>query len=92
MKNPLHRKKLQLSMKNISSKQPEKSAELDYVWVTRTKSHADLNLSCLFSLHLNDSEGILLFQVGSTTSAFLSTKTSLMMGGWMDRCCSTSLW
>ncbi|KAK5602273.1 hypothetical protein CRENBAI_014459 [Crenichthys baileyi] len=35
MKNPLHRKKLQLSLKNISSKQPEKSAELDYVWVTR---------------------------------------------------------
>ncbi|XP_037834377.1 liprin-beta-2b isoform X2 [Kryptolebias marmoratus] len=35
MKNPLHRKKLQLSMKNVSSKQPEKSAELDYVWVTR---------------------------------------------------------
>lgn len=35
LKNPLHRKKLQLSLKNISSKQPEKSAELDYVWVTR---------------------------------------------------------
>uniref|UniRef100_A0A3Q2R1D0 PPFIA binding protein 2 n=1 Tax=Fundulus heteroclitus TaxID=8078 RepID=A0A3Q2R1D0_FUNHE len=35
MKNPLHRKKLQLSLKNISSKQPEKSAELDYIWVTR---------------------------------------------------------
>ncbi|PWA24783.1 hypothetical protein CCH79_00010138 [Gambusia affinis] len=35
MKNPLHRKKLQLSLKSICSKQPEKSAELDYVWVTR---------------------------------------------------------
>ncbi|XP_035980570.1 liprin-beta-2b [Fundulus heteroclitus] len=35
MKNPLHRKKLQLSLKNICSKQPEKSAELDYIWVTR---------------------------------------------------------
>ncbi|KAM9754916.1 LOW QUALITY PROTEIN: liprin-beta-2b [Menidia menidia] len=35
MKNPLHRKKLQLSVKSFSSKQPEKSAELDYVWVTR---------------------------------------------------------
>ncbi|XP_031594164.2 liprin-beta-2b isoform X1 [Oreochromis aureus] len=35
MKNPLHRKKLQLSIKAISSKQPEKSAELDYLWVTR---------------------------------------------------------
>ncbi|XP_039891997.1 liprin-beta-2b isoform X4 [Simochromis diagramma] len=35
MKNPLHRKKLQLSIKVISSKQPEKSAELDYLWVTR---------------------------------------------------------
>ncbi|XP_040893623.1 liprin-beta-2b isoform X9 [Toxotes jaculatrix] len=35
MKNPLHRKKLQLAIKTFSSKQPEKSAELDYVWVTR---------------------------------------------------------
>ncbi|XP_050929553.1 liprin-beta-2b isoform X3 [Lates calcarifer] len=35
MKNPLHRKKLQLAIKTFSSKQPEKSAELDYIWVTR---------------------------------------------------------
>uniref|UniRef100_A0A1A7XP21 PTPRF interacting protein, binding protein 2 (Liprin beta 2) n=1 Tax=Iconisemion striatum TaxID=60296 RepID=A0A1A7XP21_9TELE len=35
MKNPLHRKKLQLAMKTVTSKQPEKSSELDYVWVTR---------------------------------------------------------
>ncbi|XP_069571284.1 liprin-beta-2b isoform X1 [Brachyistius frenatus] len=35
MKNPLHRKKLQLSVKTFGGKQPEKSAELDYVWVTR---------------------------------------------------------
>ncbi|XP_028263190.1 liprin-beta-2b [Parambassis ranga] len=35
MKNPLHRKKLQLSIKTISSKTVEKSAELDYIWVTR---------------------------------------------------------
>ncbi|XP_075326740.1 liprin-beta-2b isoform X1 [Odontesthes bonariensis] len=35
MKNPLHRKKLQLSIKTFSSTQPEKSAELDYIWVTR---------------------------------------------------------
>ncbi|XP_042351652.1 liprin-beta-2b isoform X2 [Plectropomus leopardus] len=35
MKNPLHRKKLQLAIKTISSKQPEKSAALDYIWVTR---------------------------------------------------------
>lgn len=35
VKNPLHRKKLQLAIKTFSSKQPEKSAELDYVWVTR---------------------------------------------------------
>lgn len=36
LKNPLHRKKLQLAMKTVVSKQPEKSAELDYIWVTRT--------------------------------------------------------
>ncbi|XP_029290311.1 liprin-beta-2b isoform X2 [Cottoperca gobio] len=35
IKNPLHRKKLQLAIKTISNKQPEKSAELDYIWVTR---------------------------------------------------------
>ncbi|XP_037623564.1 liprin-beta-2b isoform X3 [Sebastes umbrosus] len=35
MKNPLHRKKLQLAIKASSSRQPEKSAELDYIWVTR---------------------------------------------------------
>ncbi|XP_074534670.1 liprin-beta-2b [Halichoeres trimaculatus] len=35
IKNSLHRKKLQLAIKTFSSKQPEKSAELDYVWVTR---------------------------------------------------------
>ncbi|XP_035012759.2 liprin-beta-2b isoform X11 [Hippoglossus stenolepis] len=35
MKNPLHRKKLLLAVKTFSSKQPEKSADLDYIWVTR---------------------------------------------------------
>ncbi|XP_061577176.1 liprin-beta-2b [Cololabis saira] len=35
MKNPLHRKKLQLSLKMFGNKQLEKSAELDYIWVTR---------------------------------------------------------
>ncbi|KAK1887183.1 Liprin-beta-2, partial [Dissostichus eleginoides] len=35
IKNPLHRKKLQLAIRTISSKQPDKSAELDYIWVTR---------------------------------------------------------
>ncbi|XP_028440693.1 liprin-beta-2b isoform X2 [Perca flavescens] len=35
MKNPLHRKKLLLAIKMFSSKQSEKSAELDYIWVTR---------------------------------------------------------
>ncbi|XP_034542301.1 liprin-beta-2b isoform X3 [Notolabrus celidotus] len=35
IKNTLHRKKLQLAIKTFSCKQPEKSAELDYIWVTR---------------------------------------------------------
>ncbi|XP_062419043.1 liprin-beta-2b isoform X2 [Pungitius pungitius] len=35
MKNPLHRKKLQLAIKALSSGRPEKSAELDYIWATR---------------------------------------------------------
>ncbi|KAM9854575.1 liprin-beta-2b isoform 2-T2 [Aulostomus maculatus] len=35
MKQPLHRKKLHLAIKTVSSKLHEKSAELDYVWVMR---------------------------------------------------------
>ncbi|XP_057692092.1 liprin-beta-2b isoform X11 [Corythoichthys intestinalis] len=35
MKNPLHRKKLHLAIKTFNSKRHEKSAELDYLWVTR---------------------------------------------------------
>uniref|UniRef100_A0A672ZX75 PPFIA binding protein 2 n=1 Tax=Sphaeramia orbicularis TaxID=375764 RepID=A0A672ZX75_9TELE len=35
IKNPLHRKKLQLAIKTFSSKLREKSAELDHIWVTR---------------------------------------------------------
>uniref|UniRef100_A0A8C2WZY4 PPFIA binding protein 2 n=1 Tax=Cyclopterus lumpus TaxID=8103 RepID=A0A8C2WZY4_CYCLU len=35
MKNPLHRKKLQLAIKTFSNGQPEKSSELDYIWVNR---------------------------------------------------------
>ncbi|CAN9498620.1 unnamed protein product [Ophioblennius macclurei] len=35
MKNPLHRKKLHLSIRTRSSKQPPRSAALDHIWVTR---------------------------------------------------------
>ncbi|CAB1313535.1 unnamed protein product, partial [Coregonus sp. 'balchen'] len=35
IKNPLHRKKLQLALKSFSTKLPEKSSELDHIWVTR---------------------------------------------------------
>ncbi|XP_039651820.1 liprin-beta-2 isoform X2 [Perca fluviatilis] len=35
MKNPLHRKKLQLALKAFTTKVIEKSSELDYIWVTR---------------------------------------------------------
>ncbi|CAK6954950.1 liprin-beta-2 [Scomber scombrus] len=35
MKNPLHRKKLQLALRAFTTKVIEKSAELDYIWVTR---------------------------------------------------------
>ncbi|XP_075879665.1 liprin-beta-2 isoform X5 [Nelusetta ayraudi] len=35
MKNPLHRKKLQLALNAFTSKVREKSSELDYIWVTR---------------------------------------------------------
>ncbi|XP_034044770.1 liprin-beta-2 isoform X2 [Thalassophryne amazonica] len=34
MKNPLHRKKLQLAMKSFSTRVIEKSSELDHIWVT----------------------------------------------------------
>ncbi|KAM3625984.1 uncharacterized protein V6R79_020832 [Siganus canaliculatus] len=35
MKNPLHRKKLQLALRAFTTKIIEKSAELDHIWVTR---------------------------------------------------------
>ncbi|XP_072320655.1 liprin-beta-2 isoform X4 [Eucyclogobius newberryi] len=35
MKNPLHRKKLQLALNAFSTKTIEKSSELDHIWVTR---------------------------------------------------------
>lgn len=35
MKNPLHRKKLQLALKAFTIKVFEKSSELDHIWVTR---------------------------------------------------------
>ncbi|XP_056138694.1 liprin-beta-2b isoform X2 [Lampris incognitus] len=35
VKNPLHRKKLQLAIKTFNTKQAEKSTELDHIWVTR---------------------------------------------------------
>lgn len=35
IKNPLHRKKLQLAISAISAKKDEKSGQLDHMWVTR---------------------------------------------------------
>ncbi|KAK0136980.1 Liprin-beta-2 [Merluccius polli] len=35
MKHPLHRKKLQLALKALSTKVVEKSSDLDHIWVTR---------------------------------------------------------
>ncbi|XP_058622887.1 liprin-beta-2b isoform X10 [Onychostoma macrolepis] len=35
IKHPLHRKKLQLALRSISTKITEKSSELDHIWVTR---------------------------------------------------------
>uniref|UniRef100_A0A8C6SHG6 PPFIA binding protein 2a n=1 Tax=Neogobius melanostomus TaxID=47308 RepID=A0A8C6SHG6_9GOBI len=35
MKNPLHRKKLQLALKAFSTKTIEKQSDLDHIWVTR---------------------------------------------------------
>lgn len=35
IKNPLHRKKLQLAIRSFSGKRQERSADLDYIWVTR---------------------------------------------------------
>lgn len=52
MKNPLHRKKLQLALNAFTTKVIEKSAELDYIWVTR-KTFSTWNIlnftCCMFS-------------------------------------------
>lgn len=82
MKNPLHRKKLQLALNAFTSKVREKSSELDYIWVTRktlssgtfavmTQQPAALN-SCLY----------IVYQAGWMTSACLSTRTSSMKLEW----------
>lgn len=82
MKNPLHRKKLQLALNAFTSKVREKSSELDYIWVTRksppswafvvmTSEPVALN-SCL----------CLVYQAGWMTSACLSTRTSSMKLAW----------
>jgi len=34
MKHPLHRKKLQLALKALSTKVAEKTFDLDHIWVT----------------------------------------------------------
>lgn len=39
IKHPLHRKKLVLAVKAINTKQEEKSAQLDHIWVTRKDRH-----------------------------------------------------
>lgn len=39
IKHPLHRKKLILAVKAINTKQEEKSALLDHIWVTRKDRH-----------------------------------------------------
>lgn len=39
IKHPLHRKKLVLAVKAINTKQEEKSALLDHIWVTRKDRH-----------------------------------------------------
>lgn len=82
MKNPLHRKKLQLALNAFTSKVREKSSELDYIWVTRktltswtfvvmTQQPVALN-SCLY----------LVYQAGWMTSACLSTRISSMKLEW----------
>lgn len=92
MKNPLHRKKLQLAIKTVSNKQGEKSAELDFIWVTRRFPRAHAGISrfpagptlTLFFLAIQKG--------GWTTSACRNTKTSSTRAEWTDRCCSTSPW
>lgn len=45
IKHPLHRKKLVLAVKAINTKQEEKSALLDHIWVTRKDRHIRYHVS-----------------------------------------------
>uniref|UniRef100_A0A6I8NJQ4 PPFIA binding protein 2 n=1 Tax=Ornithorhynchus anatinus TaxID=9258 RepID=A0A6I8NJQ4_ORNAN len=53
IKHPLHRKKLVLAIKSINTKQEEKSAQLDHIWVTRECEAT----ACFFPVHLGEGEG-----------------------------------
>lgn len=54
MKNPLHRKKLQLALRAFTTKTIEKSSELDHIWVTRKSICVELfQILRLMCSHVN---------------------------------------
>lgn len=54
MKNPLHRKKLQLALRAFTTKAIEKSSELDHIWVTRKSICVELfQILRLMCSHVN---------------------------------------
>lgn len=54
LKNPLHRKKLQLALRAFTTKAIEKSSELDHIWVTRKSICVELfQILRLMCSHVN---------------------------------------
>lgn len=82
MRNPLHRKKLQLALNAFTSKVREKSSELDYIWVTRETLSSQTFVVMMQQPAALSSGLFLVCQAGWMTSACLSTRTSFTKLEW----------
>lgn len=84
MRQPLHRKKLQLALQALGADHDPKG-KLDHNWATSECCHATVPHSSL-DAWVN---APVLFQGGWTTSASRSTRATLMRLVWTDACCTT---
>lgn len=90
MKQPLHRKKLQLALQALGPEDDDLKGKLDHNWVTSECDVISLNTS---GRALNrDWRLWRSFQGGWMTSASRSTRVTLMRLLWMDACCTTWPW
>lgn len=85
MRQPLHRKKLQLALQALGSDADPKG-KLDHNWATSECCHTAVVLQISFNAWFNPP---MLLQGGWMTSASRSTRATLMRLVWTDACCTT---